>query len=137
METGRQAPRLELDGPMVTPLGDGRFRVRAVVTNQGFLPTSLTGRGAVGRERPDGSLGSPLVRPPTLSLFMEGAEISEGVARVKLGHIRGTGPFLNDLGVSSETVEWIVRSLGGDAHIQVVASSDKGGTVRSGWVELR
>jgi hypothetical protein len=133
----RQAPRLKLDGPMVTPLGDGRFRVRAVVTNQGFLPTSLTGRGAVGRERPDGSLVSPVVRPPTLSLFMKGAEISEGVARVKLGHIRGTAPFLNDLGVSSETVEWIVRPLGGDAHIQVVASSDKGGTVRSGWVELR
>jgi len=59
------------------------------------------------------------------------------VARVKLGHLQGTGPFLTDLGVPAETVEWIVRPLGGVAYIQVMASSDKGGTVRSAWVELR
>jgi hypothetical protein len=133
----RQAPRVALEGPVVTPLGDGRFRIRATVTNEGFLPTSLTGRGAMGLEGPDGALEHPLVRPPVISLALEGAEISEGVARVKLGHLSGRGPFLQDLGVSSETVEWIVTPLGEEAYIQVTAASDKGGTARSAWVELR
>ena len=46
----RQAPRLVLDGPTVTALGAGQFRIRATLSNDGFLPTSLTGRGAVGQE---------------------------------------------------------------------------------------
>jgi hypothetical protein len=132
----RQAPRLSLEGPIVTAMGDGRFRVRAVVTNEGFLPTSLTGRGAVGQEGPNGTLDSPVVRPPVLSIALEGAELSEGVARVRLGHLSGRGPFLEDLGVPSETVEWIVTPLEGQAYVQITAASDKGGTARSAWVEL-
>jgi len=133
----KQAPRLALDGPTVTPLEDGGYRVRAVVTNEGFLPTSLTGRGAVGQETPDGTLESPLVRPPVLTISLEGAELAEGMARVKLGHLQGTGPFLPEVGVSSETVEWIVRPQGVPSYVQVTVQSDKGGVVRSAWVVLR
>ncbi len=133
----RQAPRIALDGPTVVPMGDGRYRVRAVLTNQGFLPTSLTGRGAVGEEGPDGVVRNPVVRPPVLLLGLDGAELVEGSPRVQLGHLRGTGPFLAEVGVPSETVEWIVRAEGAPAYVQVVARSDKGGVVRSAWVELR
>jgi hypothetical protein len=133
----RQAPRLALDGPSVTALGDGRFRVRATLINEGFLPTSLTGRGAVGNETAAGLLRDPVVRPPVLTLGLQGAEIAEGRSRVQLGHLRGTGPFLTDVGMPSETVEWIVRAQEGTAYIQVVGRSDKAGVVRSAWVELR
>jgi len=133
----RQAPRLAMEGPTVTALGDGRFRIRAVVTNEGFLPTSLTGRGAVGQETSTGLVRNPVVRPPALFLGLEGAELQEGTARVALGHIRGTGPFLLELGVPSETVEWIVQAQGSPAYVQVTARSDKAGVVRSAWVEIR
>lgn len=133
----RQAPRLNLEGPSVTPLGDGRFRIRAVASNAGFLPTSLTGRGAVGEEAADGLVRNAVVSGPVLSLALEGAELEEGSARVQLAHLRGTGPYLADLGEASETVEWIVRAHGSPSYIQVTGRSDKAGVVRSPWVELR
>ncbi len=133
----RQAPGLELAGPTVSRMDDGSFRVRAVLTNTGFLPTSLTGRGAVGQENEDGTLTAPIVRPPVMTLALERAELVEGAARVKLGHLKGTGPYLPEVGVGAETVEWIVRPNGTPAYIQVTARSDKAGLVRSAWVELR
>ncbi len=133
----RQSPRLSLEGPTVVPLEDGRFLIRAVVTNEGFLPTSLTGRGALGREGSDGTLSDPLVEPPTLSLSLEGAQILEGRPRVRLRHLRGAGAFLEGVGVASETVEWIVQSLESEPLVRVTAASPKGGVVRSDWVELR
>ena len=132
----RQAPRLSSEGPEVIALGDGRFRVRTVVRNQGFLPTSLTGRGAVGREGEDGRLRDPVVAPPQVVLVLEGAELEEGDPRVQLGHLRGTGPHLRDVGAASETVEWIVRANGADAYVRTVARSPKAGVVRSDWVRL-
>jgi hypothetical protein len=133
----RQAPSLALEGPTVTALGDGRFRVRATLINEGFLPTSLTGRGAVGTETAAGLIRDPVVRPPVLTLSLQGAEIAEGRGRVQLGHLRGTGAFLTDVGIPSETVEWIVQAQEGTAYIQVAGLSDKAGVVRSAWVELR
>ena len=75
----RQSPRLALDGahgdaPWVT----GGSGSGPSVTNEGFLPTSLTGRGAVGQEMADGCVRSPVVRPPVLLLGLEGAELVEG-----------------------------------------------------------
>jgi hypothetical protein len=54
-----------------------------------------------------------------------------------MGHLKGTGPFLPGVGVASETVEWVVRPEGMPAYVQVTVRSDKGGVVRSAWVELR
>jgi hypothetical protein len=56
---------------------------------------------------------------------------------VRLGHLKGSGPFLPDVGVAAEAVEWIVRPDAGTAYVQVVARSDKAGVVRSAWIELR
>ena len=56
---------------------------------------------------------------------------------MELGHLRGTGPFLTEVGVPSETVEWIVRAEGSPAYVQVTARSEKAGVVRSEWVEIR
>ncbi|MGD2123564.1 MAG: M14 family metallopeptidase [Gemmatimonadota bacterium] len=133
----RQAPRLALAGPSVTDLGGGRFRISATVSNEGFLPTSLTGRGAVGQETSSGTVSNPVVRPPVLLLGLRAAEIMEGNGRVETVHLRGAGPFLEEVGPASETVEWTVRAEDSPAFVRVTARSDKAGTVRSRWVELR
>jgi hypothetical protein len=133
----RQAPRLSLDGPEVTALGDGRFRIRATVGNDGFLPTSLTGRGAVGQEGEGGLVRNPVVQPPVLNLGLQGGELVEGSARVRVGHIKGSGSFLPGVGIPSATAEWIVQANESPAFVLVTARSDKAGVRRSGWVELR
>jgi hypothetical protein len=125
-----------MEGPVVSRLEDGTFRIRAELRNVGFLPTSLTGRGAVGQENGDGTLTAPIVQPPVMTLALKGAEVVKGEPRVKLDHLRGTGPFLPGVGVAGETVEWIVRAPGGKGYMQVTARSDKAGVVRSEWVEL-
>lgn len=137
LHLARQAPRLALEGPSVTPLGEGRFRVRAVLTNEGFLPTSLTGRGAVGEETPSGLVRSPVVRPPWVVLGLDGAEIVEGTSRVALEHLRGTGSFLPGVGSEAGSVEWVVQVGRAPAYVQVTGWSDKAGVARSAWVELR
>jgi hypothetical protein len=132
----RQAPRLELGGTRVTSLGEGRFRVTTTISNEGFLPTSLTGRGAVGQEASSGRVRNPVVRPPVMVLELKGAELLAGDIRVETPHLRGMGPFLEEVGSSSAAVEWIVRAEGPDASIQVTARSAKGGVVRTPWVAL-
>jgi hypothetical protein len=133
----RQAPRLALDGPAVTPLGEGRFRIRASVTNEGFLPTSLTGRGAVGREAPDGTVRDLIVRRPVLALALKGAELEEGPSRQVLSHLRGMGGYLRDVGEASGEAAWTLRVTGQPAYVQVTARSDKAGVTRSEWIEIR
>ena len=91
----------------------------------------------MGQEASTGPVRNPVVRPPSVILGLEGAALEEGTVRVQLGHLRGTGPFLTEVGVPSETVEWIVRAQGSPAYVQVTGRSDKAGVVRSAWVELR
>lgn len=132
----RQAPRLSLENPEVIPLGDGRFRITAVVRNQGFLPTSLTGRGALARQTSDGDFSDHLVAPPALTLSLQGGVLVQGKARVPVRHLRGTGPYLPGAGVPSETVEWVVEVLESPARVRVSATSPKGGVSRSDWLEV-
>lgn len=133
-----QSPRVEVGEPRVTALGDGRWRVEAEVRNSGFLPTSLTDRGAVGDERPDGTVRSPVVRPPAATLEVRGGEVTDGVPRRVVGHLAGSNGILQAATERSRTVSWVVRSTGeGAPTVQVVVRSDKGGTARSGWVTVR
>ena len=132
-----QGPLITVSDPVVTALGDGTFRVEATVTNTGFLPTSVTDRGAVGRERPDGRIDRQVVRAPAVTLTYPGLELVEGAARMVIPHLAGSNPFLEAVTESSHTVTWVVRATGGERAVRVTAESDKGGTVRSGWVGVR
>ena len=132
-----QGPLITVGDPVVTALGDGTFRVEATVTNTGFLPTSVTDRGAVGRERPDGRIDRQVVRAPAVTLTHPGLELVEGRARTVIPHLAGSNPFLEAVTESSQTVTWVVRAAGGERAVRVTAESDKGGTVRSGWVAVR
>ena len=132
-----QSPLITVSDPVVTALGDGTFRVEATVTNTGFLPTSLTDRGAVGRERSDGRIDRQVVRSPAVTLTHPGLEIVEGTARTVIPHLAGSNPFLEAATEGSRTVTGVVRPTGGERAVRVTAESDKGGTVRSGWVAVR
>ena len=132
-----QGPLITVGDPVVTALGDGAFRVEATVTNTGFLPTSVTDRGAVGRERPDGRIDRQVVRSPAVTLTYPGLELVEGAARTVIPHLAGSNPFLEAVTEASHTVTWVVRVTGGERAVRVTAESDKGGTVRSGWVAVR
>jgi hypothetical protein len=132
-----QSPRIELDGPRVRPLGDGTFRVEATLSNSGYLPTSLTDRGSVGEERPDGSVRAQVASPPWATLEVEGFEIVDGPARRAVGHLAGSNPYLQAVKERKRTVAWIVRPSGGAASVRVVAGSDTGGVRRSAWRDVR
>ena len=134
-----QAPVLELlDVEVVQGTGDDLL-VRATVRNEGFLPTSLTGRGATGDERRDGSVNDRIVRPVHLSLELNGVDLIDGERRVDVGHLSGRGPYLADVGPRARTIAWTVRTRPGhDAPtLRVTASSDKGGTHRTDWIPAR
>ncbi len=132
-----QGPLIEVSDPEVTAVGDGTFRVAVTVTNTGFQPTSVTDRGAVGRERPDGSIDRQVVRAPAVTLTHPGLEIVEGRRRTVIPHLAGSNPFLEAATERSHTVTWVVRPTGGERAVRVTAESDKGGTVRSSWVVVR
>jgi hypothetical protein len=131
-----QSPLVDVTEPTVTALGDGTFRVEATVSNRGYLPTSLTDRGVVGRERPDGTIDRQVVRAPSVTLTHPGLEIVEGRERTVIPHLAGSNPFLEAVTERERRVTWVVRSTGGERAVRVTVRSEKGGTVRSGWVPV-
>lgn len=132
-----QSPRLEMSEVTVAPLDDGTFRVEVTVSNSGFLPTSITDRGAVGRERPDGTVDRQVVRPPTVTLTTAGLEIVVGSTLTRIPHLAGSNPFLEAATESSQRVSWVVRPTGEERAVRVTARADKAGTVRTAWVRIR
>lgn len=138
-----QAPTLGWEGFRTSALGDGVYEIEATVRNDGFLPTSLTGRGAVGAERGDGSVEDRIVRPVFLSIELEGLELVDGPTRADVGHLAGTGPFIADVGPRTRTMTWRVRETPGGAAsgagpgVRITAASDKAGTLRSEWIRVR
>jgi len=135
----RQAPSLSWSGIRTQAIGDGLYRVEATVRNAGFLPTSITGRGAVGDERGDGSVADRIVEPVHVSIELEGLELVEGRVRVDVGHLRGNGPFLQDVGPAAQTVAWTVRVTPGARApaVFLTAASPKAGTLRSERIAVR
>lgn len=131
-----QSPVLEVTEPRVTPVGDGTWRVEVTLTNTGYLPTSLTDRGAVGEATDDGGVRAPVVRPPWALLEVRGATLVDGVPRRSVGHLAGSNPFLQAVKERSRTVSWVVRPAGPGAWVRVVAGSDKGGVRRTREVAL-
>lgn len=132
-----QSPLIQVSIPTVTRHEDDTYGVEATVSNIGYLPTSLTDRGAEGALGADGILRHQVVRPLAVILEMEGAEVVGGQARLNLPHLAGSNPFLRSATERERRVGWRVRPTGeGQLAVRVVAISDKGGTVRSAWAEV-
>ncbi|UCB52788.1 MAG: hypothetical protein JSV10_01475, partial [Candidatus Zixiibacteriota bacterium] len=132
----KQAPRLALAEPVVEPLGNGDFKVTVTLSNVGILPTSLTGRGAVGRTSRGGETRDWVVPPPVVRLQGEGFEVVEGPARTVVHHLRGTGRHLSEVGERDATVEWVIRLRGGGGVFRVEAGSPKTGVTRTEWTRV-
>lgn len=122
------SPLLELREARAIALGGGLYRVRAVVQNGGWLPTSVTRRA---RER-------ALVRGVVCEIeTAPGTTLVDGGARVVLGQLEGRSgkpSAPNDWGTDPTDdrarVEWLVRGAPG-LEVQVRAHHERAGSARA------
>jgi hypothetical protein len=122
------APMLSIRELTVESLGADLYKIKALVQNDGFLPTYVTEMARkVG-----------VTKPVKVEIEVgDGGEIVSGKPEVEIGHLSGRVNQYNSLsfggGVypldSRAITEWIVRKPGGGTII-VTAGSAKAGTVK-------
>jgi murein tripeptide amidase MpaA len=123
------SPLLRLRSTEVLALGDGAWRVRAVVENTGWLPTNVTQK-AIDRKA---------VRAIEAELFPgEGAEVV-GEPKLEIGQLSGRvgkhsmlGGFGGTTDATSDRIkaEWVVRGPAGSV-VNVEIRHQRAGTVRA------
>jgi murein tripeptide amidase MpaA len=125
---GLVSPRLEIRAFESTPAGEGAYRLRVVLENTGWLPTSVSQK-AVERKA---------VRPIEVELELpDGAQVITGKEREQVGQLEGRVERRNiywwagDISTSDRTkVDWVVEAAPG-ARIGVVARHERAGTARA------
>jgi hypothetical protein len=128
-----QLPQIRVAAPVVTALGNDRFRVEVTITNDGFLPTHLTTRGLAGTGD-DTRMIEAVVPPPLVILEADGATIEGGNGRARTPHLAGSNPFLASPAPRSWTVTYEVRRDRPDATLRAVVEAARAGVARSGSV---
>ena len=120
------SPRVRIDDVVMESLGADLYKVRAVVSNHGYLPTNLS----------DVALDKEIAKPVQVTLAAQGGEVLMNPASVAVGHLAGRNerfapwsPWGQQWTASARSVEWLVRLPAGTA-VEVTASSEKGGTDR-------
>ncbi len=123
------APSLRHRETLVEPAGDGAWRVRVVVENNGWLPTNVT-RMAIDRR---------VVHPVRATIELpDGAELVAGRATIELGQLAGRALKTSSIGwlsfsyddTSDRTVaEWVVKAPAGTS-CPVEVRHDRAGVVR-------
>ena len=121
------APRVAVDSVDVEALSAYLFRVSAVVSNHGYLPTNLS----------DLAIQNGVAKPVELSIACEGAEVVMNPADVKLGNLAGRNErryaysnWGQQWSPVTKKAEWLVKAVGADASVTVTVTSEKGGTDR-------
>lgn len=127
LEHAAAAPRVLVDDVTAEPLGADLWKVTAVVSNHGYLPTNLS----------DVAIQNAVAKPVILNLTCDMAEIVMNPARVTLGNLAGRNErryaysnWGQQWSPVSRKVEWLVRAATEDARVEVVSQSEKGGTSR-------
>ncbi len=124
-------PRLEVRDLSATHLGEDLFRVRLVLINSGFLPTS-------GSRQSD---KRKAVRPIEVELILtNGMTLELGEMKQELGQLEGRSDRVFGWGSGGGSdylkhVDWLVRAPQGGT-LSVAAVAQRAGTVR-GEVQLR
>jgi murein tripeptide amidase MpaA len=120
------APRVRIDEVTVTKLEGSLYKVRAVVSNHGYLPTNLS----------DVAIQNQVAKPVRLSIAVEGGEVVMNPATADLGNLAGRNerlypwsPWGQQWTATSKFAEWLVR-VEGSGSVMVTAVSEKGGTQR-------
>jgi hypothetical protein len=119
-------PYLTIAETEIESLGDNLLRLRAIIENEGFLPTNVTEK-AIQHE---------LAKPVVVELELERAELLSGETKTEIGHIGGNAPgpstmFGGPSGAgagNTKTVEWLVRVTGRGASANLTAVSRRAGT---------
>jgi hypothetical protein len=119
------APRVQVDSVVTEKLADGLYKVRAVVSNHGYLPTNLT----------DVAVQNGVAKTVQATIGGPGVEVLINPATIDLGHLAGRNerkytwsPWGQQWSPVAKPVEWLIRTAGADAAVSVTAVSEKGGT---------
>jgi hypothetical protein len=120
-------PLVRIQQVTAEAVAPGLYKVRAVVKNEGFLPTYMTQR----------SLDNQYSGPVTAAVSLpEGAALVMGTPAQDIGHLAGRdernapwSPWLRQWHSTARAVEWLVRADAG-ASLTVTASCQRGGTHR-------
>jgi murein tripeptide amidase MpaA len=121
------SPRLELKSLDVDEVGQGKYKVRLVLHNTGWLPTQVTQK-AIERKA---------VRPLEVELTLpEGAEVVVGEKKVEAGQLEGRVHKRSVLwwGGDDSTadltkLEWVIEAPDG-GELGIEARHERAGTVR-------
>lgn len=118
------APHVLLDDVRVEALGADLHKIRAVVSNHGYLPTNLS----------DVAMAKGTAKSVKIGLQLHNAELVMNPQEVDLGHLAGRNertypwsPWGQSWSAVSKTAEWLVRG-GAGSSVTVRAVSEKGGT---------
>jgi hypothetical protein len=124
------SPLLAIRALEADALGDGLWRIRLVVENQGWLPTNVS-RKALERKA---------VRPVEAEIDLsDGATLATGDATQELGQLAGHGRARQMLAMfdggfdptdDRAKVEWVVRAEAGTT-VRVTARHARAGTCRA------
>jgi hypothetical protein len=120
------APRVKIDSVTTQALGAGLYKVRAIVSNHGYLPTNLS----------DVAIENKVAKPVVASIAIENGALEMNPERAHLGHLAGRNerlypysPWGQQWTANARPVEWLVRAQSASA-VTVTAQSQKGGTDR-------
>jgi murein tripeptide amidase MpaA len=121
------APQVRIDEFAVESLGANLHKVRAVVSNHGYLPTNLS----------DVALENGIAKPVQLALSVEGGTILMNPQSVDLGHLAGRNerlypwsPWGHQWNPVTKSAEWLIK-METAGTITVTSTSEKGGTTRA------
>jgi hypothetical protein len=120
------APLVRVDDLTVTGLGSSLYKVRAVASNHGYLPTNLS----------DVAIENGVAKPVRLTISVDGGELLMNPQTVELGHLAGRNerlypwsPWGQQWTATAKGAEWLVR-IAGAGSVTVAAISEKAGTHR-------
>ncbi len=103
-------PRLVLDKVTAQELGDGMYKVTAVISNQGYLPTYGMFRAlAMGQAK-------------SVKVCLEGGRVLSGKAKTEIGHLGGRAGG----GDAKAKAQWVVGATKGE-NLTVTAQTPRAG----------
>ena len=121
------SPRLEILQVEAKPLGEDTHRIRLVVQNSGWLPTSITKKASQNQ----------IVRGVVCEIELpEGATLETGQAREEVGQLEGRAEkpsahfsyYDSDVTRDRAKVEWVVRAPRGGT-VRMIAHHERAGTM--------
>lgn len=119
------APRIVIDQPKAERIGDGLYKISAIVQNTGFLPTNVSEKAK----------DSGVAKPVKINITLSAAEnFVSGKPEQELGHLSGRSSqyeamtYMAGYGNTSRArAEWIVWQASGST-VTVRATSTKAGS---------